>query len=79
MQEMPSPRGAAETRIGKLHHLGFNYDSLRLFCSKFVYDAFLEAISHALGRIENFPRIPSANPDPPCGLARLVFRPYRWE
>lgn len=64
---------AASNRIGKLYHLGFKYDSSRLYCSKLVHDSYLEATEREVGRIETFRELLSANPDAPVWFWRVWF------
>lgn len=52
----------AVCRKNKLYHLGFNLDSGRQFCSKFVYEVYREALSIELGRIETFDQLLHSNP-----------------
>lgn len=66
-------RAAVERRMGKLYHLGFKYDSPRLYCSKFVYDTFLEATGNRIGRIETFREMLEENPAAPVGFWRVWF------
>ena len=55
----------AERLMGKVYHTGFDYDSkTRLYCSKFVYDVFLEALGIEIGFIETFADLIRKNPDP---------------
>ncbi len=64
---------AAESRMFKFYHLGFNYDSHRLYCSKFVYDAYMEATGLEIGRLQTFKELLSENLDAPLGFWRLWF------
>lgn len=66
-------RKSAEARLDKLYHLGFNYDSPREYCSKFVYDVYQEALGREVGRIETFRQLLSANPESPTCFWRLWF------
>lgn len=66
-------RAAAETRMGKLYDTGFRYDSPRQFCSKFVYDSFLEATGCHVGRIETFREMFQENPAAPVAFWRTWF------
>ena len=66
-------RVAVESRMGKLYHLGFKYDSRFLYCSKFVYDTFLEATGHRIGRIETFREMFEGNPAAPVSFWRVWF------
>ena len=72
-EELTRLRQSAESRMGRLYHLGFNYDSQRLFCSKFVYDVYQEATGREIGQIETFRQLMSANPKAPGLFWRLWF------
>lgn len=61
LQQVPS-------RLHKVYHTGFNYDSSRQFCSKFVFDIYQEALSIQVGSIENFDELLRKNPQ-----AKLTF------
>lgn len=61
MEQVPS-------RLHKLYHTGFNYDSPRQFCSKFVFDIYMDGLNVSVGRIETFRQLLEDNPG-----ARLLF------
>ena len=57
--DLTALRAEADARMGFLYHLGFDYDSSRTFCSKFVYDVFAMAFLRRgkvveIGTIETF-------------------------
>lgn len=56
------------SRLHKLYHTGFNYDSSRQFFSKFVFDIYKHALSINVGDIESFSKLLSVNPN-----AKLTF------
>ncbi|MDQ8023720.1 MAG: YebB family permuted papain-like enzyme [Moraxellaceae bacterium] len=62
---------AARKRMGKLYHTGFNLDSSRQFCSKFVREVLLEAIGEEVGEIQSFSTLLAHNPQ-----TALTF--WRW-
>jgi len=64
---------SASTRIGILYHLGFNYDSDRMFCSKFVYDVYRSATDKTIGKIISFRDLLSHNASAPLWFWRLWF------
>ena len=66
-------RSAAERRFGTLYHLGFDYDSQRTYCSKFVHDVFSEALGVSLGEIEAFRTLLERHPDQPLTFWRLWY------
>ncbi len=64
---------AAWRRLGRLYHLGFDLDSRRQFCSKFVHEVYLEALDIRLGRTETFQELISARPETSTRFWRLWF------
>lgn len=67
-------RAAADSRMDKPYHFGFDYDDpRRTYCSKFVYDSFIEATGRRLGRVVTFRELLTANPDAPMGFWRIWF------
>ena len=66
-------RAAAGRRMGILYHLGFRYDSPRLFCSKLVHDSYLEATGREVGHMETFRELLAANPVAPLWFWRIWF------
>ncbi|EAP4303529.1 YebB family permuted papain-like enzyme [Salmonella enterica] len=63
MQQVPA-------RLHKLYHTGFNYDSSRQFCSKFVFDIYREALGVQVGSVETFGHLLKNNP----GAGLLFWR-----
>lgn len=66
-------RAACERRMGILYHLGFNFDSPRLYCSKLVHAAYLEATGRQIGTVETFRELIVANPGAPLWFWRAWF------
>ncbi len=56
------------SRLRKLYHTGFKYESSRQFCSKFVFDIYKEALCIPVGEIETFGQLLNINPN-----AKLTF------
>lgn len=56
------------SRLRKLYHTGFKYESSRQFCSKFVFDIYKEALCIPVGEIETFGELLNSNPN-----AKLTF------
>ncbi len=56
------------SRLRKLYHTGFKYESSRQFCSKFVFDIYKEALCIPVGEIETFGQLLNSNPN-----AKLTF------
>ncbi len=55
-------RQATRKRLGKWYHTGFNYQSSRQFCSKFVFDIYREALNIQLGEMQSFAELLQENP-----------------
>ena len=66
-------RLAASKKMGKCYHLGFNYDSPRQFCSKFVHQVFSEAIGVSLGKLETLEELLEQNPQANVGFWRIWY------
>jgi hypothetical protein len=66
-------RLSAGLRMGILYDLGFNFDSSRLYCSKFVQEVYREATGCELGQLETFRHLLAANPQAPLGFWRIWF------
>ena len=66
-------RAEADRRMGKIYHLGFDFDSNRAFCSKLVYESFRDALGLEVGRLETFQELFRRNPAAPMGFWRLWF------
>ncbi|EGV2901855.1 YebB family permuted papain-like enzyme [Salmonella enterica] len=56
------------SRLYKFYHTGFNYNSSRQFCSKFVFDIYRDALDISVGRVETFGQLLKRNPE-----AKLFF------
>lgn len=61
------------TRLHKIYHTGFNYDSRRQFCSKFVFDIYQEALSINIGTVETFNQLLNSNPNAPLHFWKFWF------
>lgn len=61
------------SRLHKLYHTGFRYDSSRQFCSKFVFDICHDALSVRIGKIETFRELLQHNPDAPLTFWKYWF------
>lgn len=60
-------------RLNKFYHTGFNYDSSRQFCSKFVFDIYQSALSIQIGEIETFEALLTKNPNAKLNFWKLWF------
>lgn len=73
MQQMPA-------HLHKLYHTGFNYDSSRQFCSKFVFDIYREALGIHVGCVETFGQLLKNNPEAGLRFWRFWFLGFiPWE
>ena len=66
-------RLSAGLRMGIRYDLGFNFDSPRLYCSKFVYQVYQEATGYQVGKLETFRQLLADNPAAPLGFWRAWF------
>ncbi len=66
-------RNECDARMGILYHLGFNYESPRQFCSKFVYDTYLAALGVEIGTLESFRTLLDKQPETSLFFWRLWF------
>ena len=66
-------RLSAGLRMGIRYDLGFNYDSPRLYCSKFVRQVYQEATGYNVGRLETFQQLLDNNPRAPLGFWRVWY------
>lgn len=60
-------------RLNKFYHTGFNYDSSRQFCSKFVFDIYQSALSIQIGKLETFEELLTKNPNAQLNFWKLWF------
>lgn len=73
-------RLSAVLRMGIRYDLGFDYDSPRLYCSKFVHQVYREATGYEVGRLETFRQLLASNPRAPLGFWRVWFGGFiPWE
>ncbi|MEQ4691022.1 YebB family permuted papain-like enzyme [Providencia manganoxydans] len=61
------------SRLNKFYHTGFDYNSSRQFCSKFVFDIYQSALSIKIGEIETFGELLSKNPNAKLNFWKLWF------
>jgi Permuted papain-like amidase enzyme, YaeF/YiiX, C92 family len=60
-------------RLGKFYDTGFNLNSDRQFCSKFVHQVVLESTGQSIGEKENFQQLLTSNPNAKLGFWKLWF------
>ncbi|MDX6019920.1 YebB family permuted papain-like enzyme [Scandinavium sp. V105_16] len=61
------------TRLRKIYHTGFDYESSKQFCSKFVFDIYKEALSVNIGNVETFSELLNSNPDAKLNFWKFWF------
>jgi Permuted papain-like amidase enzyme, YaeF/YiiX, C92 family len=66
-------RRFADSQMGKFYSLGFDLQSRKTFCSKFVHDAVFESTHQSIGEIESFGHLLHRNPDAPLLFWRTWF------
>ncbi|WOO43559.1 YiiX/YebB-like N1pC/P60 family cysteine hydrolase [Rubellicoccus peritrichatus] len=71
--ECEAMKVAIHERMGLFYHLGFNYDSKRQFCSKFVYEVYKEGTGLEIGHLETFKELLSNKPDYPLWFWKLWY------
>jgi hypothetical protein len=71
--EVKALRAACDARLGRWYHLGFNFDSKRTFCSKFVHEVYREALGIDIGTVETFAELLHRNPKESLGFWKLWF------
>lgn len=78
--EIHALRRAAESRLGRWYDLGFDLDAKRLYCSKFVYECYLEATGRTVGRVQSFRQLLAENPEHGLTFWRWWFAGFiPWE
>jgi hypothetical protein len=63
----------ADSQMGKSYSLGFDLESQKTFCSKFVHDAVYEGTHQSVGEVETFDHLLRSNPDAPLRFWRAWF------
>jgi hypothetical protein len=63
----------ADSQVGKFYSLGFDLQSQKTFCSKFVHDVVLESTHQSIGEVETFDQLLHSNPDTPLAFWRTWF------
>lgn len=72
---------ASQKRLGIYYHLGFDFDSQKQFCSKFVYEVMQEVLNVEVGSIETFQQLLDSHPNPQDREAAVSFFEawfFRW-
>ncbi len=73
MEEVQKLRAACDARMGQWYHTGFKFDSARMFCSKFVHEAYREALGLDIGTVETFSELLHRNPEEKLGFWKWWF------
>jgi hypothetical protein len=63
----------AARRMRHWYHLGFDLDSRRQFCSKFVYEIYREALGVSIGTVQSFRDLIEKNPTSPLAFWKMWF------
>jgi hypothetical protein len=63
----------ADSQLRKPYSLGFDLESKKTFCSKFVHDAVYEATRQSIGEVETFDQLLHRNPGAPLQFWRAWF------
>ncbi|GAB7538695.1 YebB family permuted papain-like enzyme [Burkholderia sp. 3C] len=66
-------RDAVRRRLGAFYDTGFNLDSRRQFCSRFVREVIGEATQVLIGEVESFACLLRRNPDPKLTFWRFWY------
>jgi hypothetical protein len=66
-------RQESDRRMGIFYHLGFNYQSPGLFCSKLVFDVYRSALGVQVGELETFQAILEKQPSTSLTFWRFWF------
>ncbi len=72
-EDIEKLKDVASKRMGKFYHLGFNFDSERQFCSKFVYLTFKEALGVEIGKVQTFTELLKENPQASVNFWRCWY------
>lgn len=73
-------RGAVRRRLGRFYDTGFNLNSRRQFCSRFVREVLEESTGIEVGDVETFRDLLARNPDADLRLWKLwYFGRIPWE
>lgn len=66
-------QAAAVRRLGVLYDTGFNLDSRRQFCSRFVHEVVEEALGERVGQVQTLAELFAAQPDTGLGFWHVWF------
>jgi Permuted papain-like amidase enzyme, YaeF/YiiX, C92 family len=63
----------ADSQLGRVYSLGFDLQSDKTFCSKFVHDAVFQGTHQSVGDVETFDHLLHRNPNAPLAFWRAWF------
>lgn len=63
----------ADHQLGRVYDLGFNIESSRTFCSKFVYEIVRDDSGRTLGQVETFDHLLKSNPKAPLFFWKVWY------
>jgi hypothetical protein len=63
----------ADSQMGRVYSLGFDLESNKTFCSKFVHDVVFQSTHQSVGEVETFDHLLHRNPDAPLSFWRGWF------
>lgn len=72
-EEKQAVTRSAQRRMGVIYDTGFNLNSGRQFCSRYVHEVVAEATGHPIGEVENFLSLLGRNPETDLSFWRLWF------
>jgi hypothetical protein len=63
----------ADSQLGRVYSLGFDLQSEKTFCSKFVHDVVFQSTHQSVGEVETFDHLLHRNPNAPLAFWRAWF------
>ncbi len=73
LEQQEAIRIAANTRLRKFYDAGFNLQSRKQFCSRFVYEVLSEALGVSLGKVQTLRELLTENPAADMRFWRLWY------
>lgn len=73
MEQQARLRHAVEQRLGTFYDTGFNLQSARQFCSRFVREVLADATGHHYGEVQRFDELLAAHPEADQRFWRLWY------
>lgn len=72
-QEQHALQNAVQRRLGTFYDTGFNAQSKRQFCSRFVYEVLAESINLQVGKVETFRTLLNRHPEADLSFWRMWY------